>query len=169
MRQMSLQVKIIFGYVTLMAVIGSMAATLLHERNRVFEIETEMRHLNLVQFDVNTAHKYITLLAMRGETALAWEEEDFEDYHLLRLRVDTMLQTMQSGSEEFVSHVQIDTLRSLLAGKEEHLRQIMQLFHEQEEAGSLLMSNLPIVTQQAAQSRTVTRKKKSINGWFRAK
>lgn len=169
MRQMSLQVKIIFGYVILMAVIGSMAATLLHERNRVFEIETEMRHLNLVQFDVNTAHKYITLLAMRGETALAWEEEDFEDYHLLRLRVDTMLQTMQSGSEEFVSHVQIDTLRSLLAGKEEHLRQIMQLFHEQEEAGSLLMSNLPIVTQQAAQSRTVTRKKKGIAGWFGAK
>ena len=82
--------KVLFGYILLVAVIGSMAATLLHERSRVFEIETEMRHLDLVQRDVNTAHKYITLLAMRGETALAWEEDDFEDYRSLRLRVDTM-------------------------------------------------------------------------------
>lgn len=168
-KKIALQHKILFGYVVLVAVIGSMAATLLHERNRVFEIESEMKRIHRVHHDVNTAHRYITLLAMRGETAIAWEEEDFENYHLLRLRVDTMLQTMQSGSKEFVSHAQIDTLRSLLAGKEEHLRQIMQLFHEQEEAGSLLMSNLPIVTQQAAQSRTVTRKKKGIAGWFGAK
>lgn len=80
-----------------------------------------------------------------------------------------MMLAMQGGKEEFVSRTQIDTLRSILAGKEEHLRQIMQLFHEQEEADSLLMSNLPIVTQQAAQSRTVTRKKKGIAGWFGAK
>lgn len=152
-----------------MAVIGSMAATLLHERTRVLDIESEMKRIHRVQRDVNTAHRHITLLAMRGETALAWDEEDFENYRSLRLRVDSMMLAMQGGKEEFVSRAQIDTLRSLLAGKEEHLRQIMQLFHEQEEADSLLMSNLPIVTQQAAQPRTVTRKKKGIAGWFGAK
>ena len=120
-----LQHKILVGYFLLMAIIGSMAATLLHERNRVIGIESEMKHIHRVQHDVNTAHRYITLLAMRGETAIAWEKEDFEDYRSLRLRVDTMLQTMQSGSEEFVSRAQmIDTLRHLLANKEEHLHQI---------------------------------------------
>ena len=68
-KKIALQHKILTGYAILVAVIGSMAATLLHERNRVFEIETEMRRLNLVQRDVNTAHRYITRLAMRGETA----------------------------------------------------------------------------------------------------
>lgn len=162
---MTIQYKILLGYVVLVAVIGSMAATLLHERNRVFEIETEMRHLNLVQRDVNTAHRYITLLAMRGETALAWEEEDFEDYRSLRLRVDTMLQTMQSGSEEFVSHAQIDTLRHLLANKEEHLLQIMRLLKGQDTPDGLLLTRLP----EEAKTKTVTRKKKGVAGFFGAK
>ena len=160
-----LQHKILVGYFLLMVIIGSMSTTLLYERNRVFEIEAEMRHLNLVQRDVNTAHRYITLLAMRGEIALAWEEEDFEDYHLLRLRVDTMLQTMQSGSEEFVSRAQIDTLRHLLANKEEHLRQIMLLFREQDNPDSLLLTRLP----EEAKTKTVTRKKKGVAGFFGAK
>lgn len=164
-KKIALQHKILTGYAILVAVIGSMAATLLHERNRVFEIETEMRRLNLVQRDVNTAHRYITRLAMRGETALAWEEANFEEYRSLRLQIDTMLQIMHKGNEEFVSRAQIDTLRHLLANKEEYLYQIMQLFHEQEEADSLL----PIVAQQAVQPRTVTRKKKGIAGWFGAK
>lgn len=157
--------KVLFGYILLMAVIGSMAATLLHERNRVFEIETEMRHLNLVQRDVNTVHRHITLLAMRGETALAWEEEDFEDYRSLRLRVDTMLQSMHKDNEEFVSHVQIDTLRHLLASKEEHLRQIMLLFREQDSPDGLLLTRLP----KGVRSKTIIRKKKGIAGLFGAK
>ena len=36
-----LQHKILVGYFLLMAIIGSMAATLLHERNRVIGIESE--------------------------------------------------------------------------------------------------------------------------------
>lgn len=160
-----LQHKILIGYFILMAIIGSMVAVLLHERNRVFEIETEMRHLNLVQRDVNTAHRYITLLAMRGEIALAWDEEDFEDYRSLRLRVDAMLQTMQSGSEEFVSRAQIDTLRHLLANKEEHLRQIMQLFREQDNPEGLLLTRLP----EEAKTKTLTRKRKGVAGFFGAK
>lgn len=160
-----LQHKILVGYLLLMAIIGSMVVIVLHERNRVFEIEAEMKHIHRVQHDVNTAHRYITLLAMRGEIALAWEEEDFEDYHLLRLRVDTMLQTMQSGSEEFVSRAQIDTLRHLLANKEEHLRQIMLLFREQDNPDSLLLTRLP----EEAKTKTVTRKKKGVAGFFGVK
>lgn len=160
-----MQHKILSGYVILVAVIGSMAATLLHERNRVVEIETEMRHLDLVQRDVNTAHRYITLLAMRGETALAWEEEDFGEYRSLRLRVDTMLQAMHNGNEEFVNRAQIDTLRSLLANKEEHLHQIMLLFREQDNPDGLLLTRLP----EEAKAQIVTRKKKGVAGFFGAK
>lgn len=39
---------------------------------------------------------------MRGETAIAWEKEDFEDYRSLRLRVDTMLQSMQEEGQEAI-------------------------------------------------------------------
>lgn len=154
-----LQHKILVGYFLLMAIIGSMVATLLHERNRVIGIESEMKHIHRVQHDVNTAHRYITLLAMHGETAIAWEKEDFEDYRSLRLRVDTMLQTMQSGSEEFVSRAQIDTLRHLLANKEEHLHHIMLLFREQDNPDGLLLTRLP----EEAKTKTVTRKKNCLS------
>ena len=160
-----LQHKILVGYFLLMAIIGSMAATLLHERNRVVGIESEMKHIHRVQHDVNTAHRYITLLAMRGETAIAWEKEDFEDYRSLRLRVDTMLQTMQDSNEEFVSRAQIDTLRHLLANKEEHLHQIMLLFREQDNPDGLLLTRLP----EEAKAQIVTRKKKGVAGFFGAK
>jgi two-component system aerobic respiration control sensor histidine kinase ArcB len=160
-----LQYKIVCGYIVSAMAIGGMAATLLHERNRVVGIESEMKHIHRVQHDVNTAHRYITLLAMRGETALAWEEEDFEDYRSLRLRVDTMLQTMQDSNEEFVSRAQIDTLRHLLANKEEHLHQIMLLFREQDNPDGLLLTRLP----EEAKAQIVTRKKKGVAGFFGAK
>lgn len=164
-KKIALQHKILFGYVVLVAVIASMAATLLHERNRGVGIESEMKHIHRVQHDVNTAHRYITLLAMRGETALAWEEEDFENYRSLRLRVDTMLQTMQDGNEEFVSQAQIDTLRHLLVNKEEHLRQIMLLFRKQDSPDGQLLARLP----KEVRSKTIIRKKKGIAGLFGAK
>ena len=162
---MSIQRKILFGYFISVTVIGSMAAILLHERNRVQKIENETMAVRQIQREVNTAHRYITLLAMRGEIALAWEEGDFEDYRSLRLRVDTMLQTMQDSNEEFVSRAQIDTLRHLLANKEEHLHQIMLLFREQDNPDGLLLTRLP----EEAKVQIVTRKKKGVAGFFGAK
>ena len=162
---MTIQHKILLGYIVLVAVIGSMAATLLHERNRVLDIESEMKHIQRVQHNVNTAHRHITLLAMRGETALAWDEEDLEDYRSLRLRVDTMLQAMYAENEEFVSKAQIDTLRLLLKNKGEHLQQIMRLFREQDSPDGPVLIRLP----EEAKAQTVTRKKKGIAGWFGAK
>lgn len=97
-----------------MVIIGGMVAILLHERSRVLEIEAETQLIHKVQHNVNIAHRYITILAMRGETALAWEKEDFVDYHLLRLRVDSMLQAMYKGNEEFVYLSRLDTLCYLL-------------------------------------------------------
>lgn len=129
---MSIQRKILFGYFISVTVIGGMAAILLHERNRVQKIENETMAVRQIQREVNTAHRHITLLAMCGETVLAWEEEDLEDYRSLRLGGDSMMLAMQSGKEEFVSRAQIDTLSHLLVSKEEHLCQIMQLFKGQD-------------------------------------
>ena len=164
-----LQHKVFIGYFLLMVIIVSMVATLLHERNRVLGIETETQVIHEIQHNGNTIHRHITILATYGETALAWNEEDYTTYRSLRLRVDSMMLAMQRGNEEFVSREQIDTLRHLLVSKEEHLYRIMQLFRSQEETDSLLLNHLPVVAQQATQPRTVTRKKKGIAGWFGAK
>lgn len=69
----------------------------------------------------------------------------------------------------YVYPAQIDTLRSLLANKEEHLRHIMSVFERQEEADSILVNHLPEVAKRATSLRTVQQKKKGIAGFFGGK
>ena len=165
MKDISLQHKILFGYIVLMAVITSMVAILLHERKRLREIEAETVKIRSVRLDINKAHRRITELATRGEGVIAWENTDYEEYHAHRLRTDSLLQTLKLHCRNFVRSGQIDTLRHLLAEKETHLHRIMNLFRSQDSLNSLLLTRLP----EEAKAKTVTRKKKGIAGLFGAK
>ena len=163
---MSLQHKILFGYVVLVAVIGSMAATLLHERKRLREIEAETVKIRSVRLDINKAHSRITGLAIRGESVVAWEEADYRDYRRHRLLTDSLLQTLKPHCREYVHPGQIDTLRHLLAEKETHLLRIMQNLDHRDERDSLLATQLPEVAKRATRVRTIRQKKKGIAGLF---
>ena len=57
-----------------MAVIGSMAAILIYERQRMREIEAETANINLVRRGINTAHRRITGLATLGEGVVNWNK-----------------------------------------------------------------------------------------------
>lgn len=163
---MSLQHKILFGYVVLVAVIGSMAATLLHERKRLREIEAETVKIRSVRLDINKAHSRITGLAIWGESVVAWEEADYRDYRRHRLLTDSLLQTLKPHCREYVHPGQIDTLRHLLAEKETHLLRIMQNLDHRDERDSLLATQLPEVAKRATRVRTIRQKKKGIAGLF---
>lgn len=161
-----LQHKILFGYIILIAVIGSMAATILHERDRVHKIELEATQIRGANQTINAAHRHITVLATLGESAIIWDDEDYQKYQLRRQKVDSLLQILQRDYGEFISFNQIDTFRVLLANKEKHLFNTMKIHQRQD---SLLLEQLPTVTEQATSFRTVTRKKKGIAGFFGAK
>ena len=150
--------------VLIVAIIG-MIIIMVRERNRVLVIETEAQTIHRVQHNGNIVQHHITILSTYGETALSWEEEDFANYHSLRLHIDSIMQAMHKGYEEFVSQSQIDSLRYLLSSKEEHLYQIMQLFHSQNSQEGMQFSHLPA----EAQPRTVIRKKKGFTGFLGAK
>lgn len=155
--------RILFGYIVLIAVIGSMAAIMFHERNRVHRIEEEITEIREANQTINAAHRHITVLATLGESAITWDDEDFQKYQLRRQKVDSLLQILQRDYGEFISFNQIDTFRVLLANKEEHLFNTMKIHQRQD---SLLLKQLPTVTEQATSFRTVTRKKKGIAGFF---
>ena len=158
----SLHKKILFGYVILVAVIGSMTAILVFDRARIREIEKEGTEVRAVRRDINTVHRRITELATLGESVMAW---DTTEYHLY-ISVDTLLADLKQNCTGFVLPEQVDTLRMLLSDKEHHLYRIMKAFHRQEIADSLIAEQLPKVTSQATRTRTVIRKKKGIAGWF---
>ncbi|UVR25567.1 ATP-binding protein [Parabacteroides distasonis] len=163
MRHITLQHKILFGYVILTAVIVSMVAVLFHERKRVQEIESESNAIGKIQNCVNTAHRQITILATYGESVIVWDEGNYHTYRERRLRTDSLLQQMKEPCGAFIRTEQIDSLRSLLADKEAHLYGIMRVIRRQNMEDSLLLTRLPT---EKALTRTVTRKKKGIAGWF---
>lgn len=163
-----LQHKIFIGYFLLMAIIGSMVAIVLHERNRVQKIENESISIFQTQHNINTAHRYVTALVTYGESVLVWNNEDSLAYRERRVRTDSMLQVLRTQCSDFIQPVQIDSLRTLLTAKEEHLFQIMEASREQKRTDSLLFNLKPTVTKQTT-TRTVTRKKKGIAGFFGGK
>lgn len=164
-----LQHKIFIGYFLLMAVIGCMVAIVLHERKRVSEIEQESITIFQTQSNISTTHRYITVLATLGESVMMWNDEDFKIYHTRRLKADSLLQILREQCKEFVRPNQVDSLRSLLLNKEEHLFRMNGIFWEQKRIDSLLVNQYSLVTSQASEPRIITRKKKGIAGFFGGK
>lgn len=162
----TLRYKILFGYIILMIVIGSMAAILIYERRRMREIEAETANINLVRRGINTAHRRITGLATLGEGVVNWDKADYLYYRDRRLQADSLLNSLKRHCHEYVRPEQIDTLRALLAEKETHLLHIMEMFERRTEADSVLVNQLPEVARRATHIRTIEQKKKGIAGFF---
>ena len=163
-----LQHKIFVGYFLLMAIIGSMVAIVLHERNRMQKIEDESITIFQTQHNINTAHRHVTALVTYGESVLVWDNEDTLAYRKHRVQTDSMLLTLRTQCKDFIHPEQIDSLRTLLAAKEEHLFQIMEASQKQRQTDSLLFNQKPTVTTHTV-TKTVTRKKKGIAGFFGGK
>lgn len=161
-----LQHKIIIGHIILMAVIGSMTAILLFDRNQVKEIKNESSEIRSIRQKINTVYRHITELSTLGESAIAWDTTDYYLYHKNRMMVDSLLQGLKIHCTDFVHPQQIDTLRLLLADKETHLYRIMTAFQKQEMADSIIAWQLPKITKQAERTKTIIRKRKGIAGWF---
>lgn len=152
-----------------MAVIASMVAILIHERERIKEIETESAEIRQVRCDINAAHSHITRLATLGESVIGWKETDSTRYHALRLCTDNLLQALKPHCRDYVCPAQIDTLCTLLVEKEAHLLHLTEIFARQDAADSLLVNHLPEVARRATRVRTVKQKKKGIAGVFGGK
>ncbi|HJB44813.1 MAG TPA: hybrid sensor histidine kinase/response regulator, partial [Candidatus Coprenecus merdipullorum] len=93
----SLHKKILFGYVILVAVIGSMTAILVFDRARIREIEKEGTEIRSVRRDINTVHRRITELATLGESVMAWDTTEYHLYHEKRMSVDTLLADLKQN------------------------------------------------------------------------
>lgn len=134
-----LQHKIFIGYFLLMAIIGSMVAIVLHERNWVQKIEEESITIVQIQHDINTAHRYVTALATYGESVLVWGNDDTLAYRKRRVQTDSILQVLRIKCKDFIQHVQIESLRMLLTTKEDHLFQIMEASWKQRQTESFIL------------------------------
>lgn len=161
-----MQRKIIAGYLILLAVIGSMIAILLHERKKMHDIANGTAEIREIRNEVNAIRRHIVGIALLGESAIGWDSEDFSAYRNRRLHIDSLLERMKDNGLDLVSHEQIDTLRRLLEEKESRLYHLTTVFQEQRTSDSLLYNRLPEVINKSTRTRTVTRRKNGIAGFF---
>ena len=164
MENKKLHLKISALVFTTVAVIASMAAILVHERQRIREIEAESAEIRQLRRDINAAHRHITRLATLGESVIGWEDADSIRYCALRLCTDSLLQALKPQCAAYVHTAQIDTLRTLLAEKETLLLHLTEILARQDEADSLLVNHLPEVARRATRIRTVRQKKSGLAG-----
>ena len=61
-RKVSLQHKVLLGYMILIMAVCGMVSILLYERSRMREIKTETSEIRRIRHDISTAHRYITEL-----------------------------------------------------------------------------------------------------------
>jgi len=164
MKEKSIRTKVIFAYIVLLAVFASMAAILLHESNETRRIETEATEIRKVHGEVSTVHHCVTELAMRGETAMAWTENEYMRYDSLAQRTDSMLDTIKTTCKGFVNPSHIDSLKALLEEKKEHLAWIMETVNEQRQTDRRLLAELPKAAERATDVKTVRVKKSGLAG-----
>ena len=163
-KERKLQYRILAGYIALLAVAGGLAAIMLYERARISEIKAGTEDIRRVRRDMDAARDRIVRLSLLGEGTIGWREADYLRYRACRLRTDSLLLSVRARCAEYVRPAQIDTLRTLLADKETHLRHVMEAAERQEKADSLLVNRLPEVAKRATRVRTVTRKKSGLAG-----
>lgn len=110
-KRMPLQHKIIFGYIILVAVIGSMIAILIYERRQMREVEGGVARLWRMHEDIHTAHRHVTGLALQGEAAAGWSDAERDKYHTHRMRTDSMLGVLGQRYSTIIPGGEIDALR----------------------------------------------------------
>lgn len=144
---MKIQRKLAIGYTIIVALIGGIVYTYLHEWRQMILLEREVKEIHELRQSVHEAYVHMLDLTMFGETILEWEEADTALYRIKRLKVDSILCEFKN----FYSGERIDSLRHLMAEKEIQLFNISQLFERQVELGEELAERIPVIAYESTQ------------------
>ena len=160
---MKIQRKLAIGYTIIVALIGGIVYTYLHEWRQMNRLEREVKEIHRLRQSVHEAYVHMLDLTMFGETILEWEEADTALYRVKRLKVDSILCEFKN----FYSGERIDSLRHLMTEKEIQLFNISQLFEQQVELGEELAERVPVIAYESTQEPP--KKKGGFLGLFKKK
>ena len=160
---MKIQRKLALGYTIIVALIGGIVYTYLHEWRQMNRLEREVKEIHRLRQNVHEAYVHMLDLTMFGETILEWEEADTALYRAKRMEVDSILCEFKN----YYSGERIDSLRHLMAEKEIQLFNISQLFEKQVELGEELAERVPVIAYESTQEPP--KKKGGFLGLFKKK
>ena len=146
---MKIKRKFAIGYTVIVALIGGIVYTYLHEWRQMNKLESEIKQIYELRRNIRDAYAHLLDLTMFGETILEWKEEDTAIYRAKRLDVDSILCRFKN----YYPGERIDSLRALMAEKEIQLFNISKLFEQQQDLSEELAERVPVIAYQSTQEK----------------
>ena len=141
------------GIMTAIVIVGCTIVIGLFEWRDRKEIECRNAELHQWRKNVHDLNLHITELSLLGEMVADWDSTDVNEYHSLRLEVDSMLE----GIAGICPKEDSDTICRLLAEKEQLLLDIKDAMQELNDTQEKLTAEVPrIVEQNKAESKRLS-------------
>ena len=150
------------GYLLITLLIGCIAYIWHNEWQEVEELESNNRQIDEFRKDINNIHIQLIEFSLLGETILEWDDEDLRHYHARRMAMDSMLCRFKA----IYPVERIDSVRHLLEDKERQMRQIVQIFEQQQAINDKITRQVPVIAQKSAQEQPKKPKRKGFLGIF---
>ena len=150
------------GYLLITLLIGCIAYVWHSEWQDIEKLEYDNRQLDELRKDINNIQIQLIEFSLLGETVLEWDNEDLEHYHLQRMAMDSLMcrfKTMYPAER-------IDSVRHLLKEKERQMRQIVQVFEQQQAINDKIIRQVPVIVQKSVQEQPQKPKRKGFLGIF---
>ena len=157
-----IQKVVAFGYLMITLLIGGIAYTWHHEWHEIGNLESDNQQIDELRKEINDIHIQLIEFSLLGETLLEWNNEDLEYYHARRMAIDSMLCRFKMTYPT----ERIDSVRHLLEDKERQMRQIVQIFEQQQAINNKLTRQVPVIVQKSVQEQPKKPKRKGFLGIF---
>lgn len=132
------------GIMTAIVIVGCTIVIGLFEWRDRKEIESRNAELHQWRKNVHDLNLHITELSLLGEMVADWDSTDVNEYHSLRLEVDSMLE----GIAGICPKENSDTICRLLAEKEQLLLDIKDAMQELNATQEKLTAEVPRIVEQ---------------------
>ncbi len=132
------------GIMTAIVIVGCTIVIGLFEWRDRKEIECRNAELHQWRKNVHDLNLHITELSLLGEMVADWDSTDVNEYHSLRLEVNSMLQ----GIADICLQEDSDTICHLLAEKEQLLLDIKDAMHDLNATQEKLTAEVPRIVEQ---------------------
>lgn len=133
------------GIMSAIIIVGCTIVIGLFEWRDRKEIECRIAELHQWRKNVHDLNLHITELSLLGEMVVDWDSTHVGEYHSLRLEVDSMFQ----GIAGICPEKDADTIRHLLAEKEQLLLNIRNAVQERNVTHSQLTAEVPKIVERS--------------------
>lgn len=137
------------GYLLITLLIGCIAYVWHSEWQDIEKLEYDNRQIDELRKDIDNIQIQLIEFSLLGETVLEWDNDDLEHYHIQRMAIDSMLGRFKT----IYPAERIDSVRHLLEDKERQMRQIVQVFEQQQTLNENVASQVPLIVQRSVQEQ----------------